>query len=65
MRKYGSCKYFATTIVKSNDMKKNSSIGFQNVDSNIAVILINDIQKEKTKSVVENQPMRTGISGDK
>ena len=46
-------------------MKKNSSIGFQNVDSNIAVILINDVQKEKTKSVVENQPMRTGISGDK
>ena len=46
-------------------MKKNSSIGFQNVDSNIAVILINDRRKEKMKSEDENQPMRTGISGDK
>ena len=46
-------------------MKKNSSIGFQNVDSNITVILINDKQKEKPKSEDENQPMRTGISGDK
>ena len=46
-------------------MKKNSAIEFQNEDSNIAVILINDRQKEKTKSVDENQPMRTGISGDK